>query len=188
MVYLQEKEGWICINMLCILQYSKPRKESNFQLKKWKYLKSDDFEVHMCYVISSESPEDKFLDVIGTKVLRVFLRTVPYTSGLYPPLSLPPWAKAGWNWFICKHCIWKPQTWELSRLYPETSKKLYIHIPKPSFSISKFWACFRENWVYKFRHRCVMYCLVHRGTYFLRDETGLVCLPVVCPSSILRIL
>ncbi len=35
------------------------------------------------------------------------------------------------KWFetflSCKHCIWKPQVWKLSRLWPETSMKLYVH-------------------------------------------------------------
>ncbi len=50
-----------------------------------------------------------------------------YSGGLYSPPPPPPWAKVFWNWVVCKHCIWKPQVWELSRLCPETSTKSYVH-------------------------------------------------------------
>jgi hypothetical protein len=44
--------------------------------------------------------------------------------GFYPPP--PPGAKLIWNWFL-KYCVRKPQVWELTRLCPETSTKLYVH-------------------------------------------------------------
>jgi hypothetical protein len=44
----------------------------------------------------------EFLDIIGTKVLRVFLLAIhshPYTNGFYPP---PPLFKQRWfkTWFV----------------------------------------------------------------------------------------
>ncbi len=81
---------------------------------------------------SAFTPEAEFLDIIGTKVVIVFLRVIH--SPLYilqtdftPPR--PPEQK----WFeialFFKHCLctWKPQDWKLSRLCPKTSTKLYVH-------------------------------------------------------------
>jgi hypothetical protein len=59
--------------------------------------------------------------------LRFFslLLTVTSTNGFYfPP---PPFSKSGLKLVLCKQYIRKPQVWELSRLCPETSRKLYIH-------------------------------------------------------------
>ncbi len=68
--------------------------------------------------------EPQFLDLIGTKVLRVssLLFTVASTHGYYSPLE-QKWVETG---FLYKHCIQKPQVWELSRLWPETSTKSYV--------------------------------------------------------------
>ncbi len=66
---------------------------------------------------------------------RVFLLAINghfYILADSPPPP-PPWAKLVWNWFVCKHCIRKPQVWELSRLCPETPTKLYVH--KFGFSV-----------------------------------------------------
>jgi hypothetical protein len=66
--------------------------------------------------------EAEFLDVIGIKVLGVFLFAIH--SLLSPLRTDPP--------LVCnvpKHCIWKIKVWELSRLSPEakTTTKLYVH-------------------------------------------------------------
>jgi hypothetical protein len=55
--------------------------------------------------------------------------TIPFETGL-----------------LCKHCIQKPQVWELSRFCPETSTKLYVHELgfRNCFEFSKpclFWSC-----------------------------------------------
>jgi hypothetical protein len=47
------------------------------------------------------------------RILQIFL----------PPLE-QKWVETG---LYCKHCILKPQVWELSRFWPETSTKLYVH-------------------------------------------------------------
>ncbi len=72
--------------------------------------------------------EAEFLDVIRTKVLRVFLLAIH--SHLYKRILLPPsLCKNGLNWFVMysRHCTRKPQFWELSKLCPETSTKLFVH-------------------------------------------------------------
>ncbi len=38
-----------------------------------------------------------------------------------------PWRKSGLKLVCNRHCIRKPQVWELSRLCHETSTKLYVH-------------------------------------------------------------
>ncbi len=73
------------------------------------------------------SPEAELLDVIVTKVLRVFLLAIHFH--LYSRILLPP--SLGQKWFEtglpCKHCIRKTQVWEFSGLCPETSTKLSIY-------------------------------------------------------------
>ncbi len=58
----------------------------------------------------------------STKEFPPLLFIVTSAKGFNPP---PPWTK----WFeaglSCNHCIRKPQVWELSRLCPETSTKLF---------------------------------------------------------------
>jgi hypothetical protein len=74
-----------------------------------------------------QSTEAEFVDVIGTKVLRVFLLANHrhfYINGCYssPP---PPEQKGFENWFAIKTLY--TETSGLSRLCPETSTKLYVH-------------------------------------------------------------
>ncbi len=49
-----------------------------------------------------------------------------YSHLYYQILLPPPLSKSGVKLF-CKHCIWKPQAWKLSRLCPKTSTKLSVH-------------------------------------------------------------
>ncbi len=44
----------------------------------------------------------------------------------YNVLPLPPWAKWFETGLQCKHCIRKPQIWELSRLCPETLNEIVL--------------------------------------------------------------
>ncbi len=74
-------------------------------------------------------PEAEFLVVIGTKVLRVFLLAI-YSHAPLPMdfTPLPPTPSKSGLKLVCNlnmYCI--PQVWELSRLCPETSNKLYVH-------------------------------------------------------------
>ncbi len=48
-------------------------------------------------------------------------------SPLLTDYTPPPPQKWFENGFYCKHYLRKPQVWELSRLCPETSTKLYVH-------------------------------------------------------------
>jgi hypothetical protein len=73
--------------------------------------------------VFSSDTEAKFFDVIGTKVLRVFILACFSQSPPPPPLE-KKWFQTGMK---CKHCTGKPQVWELSRLCPEISTKLYVH-------------------------------------------------------------
>ncbi len=67
-------------------------------------------------LISQDCTETEFLDVIGTKVLWVFLLAIPLEQ---------KWFEIA---FVCNaNIVWKPQVWELAWLRPETSTKLYVH-------------------------------------------------------------
>jgi hypothetical protein len=74
-------------------------------------------------------PEAEFSDVIGTKNIKSFSPCYSQ-SHLWTDFNSPPPQKNN-KWFetglYCKHCILKPQVWELSRLWSETSTKLYVH-------------------------------------------------------------
>jgi hypothetical protein len=66
------------------------------------------------------------------KVLRIF--TLCYSQSALltdftpsPPTPLPPSPPSKSGLKLVKHCLQKPQVWELSRLCPETSIKLYVH-------------------------------------------------------------
>ncbi len=50
----------------------------------------------------------------------------PLLTDFIPPAPPPQqkWFETG---LYCKHCIWKPKVWKLSRLHPETSTKSYVH-------------------------------------------------------------
>jgi hypothetical protein len=65
---------------------------------------------------SHYAPEAEFLDVIGTKVLRVFSLQFTVNSKQIFETGLSR-----------KHCTRKPQALELSRLCTETSTTLYVH-------------------------------------------------------------
>ncbi len=72
-------------------------------------------------------PEAEFLEVIETKVFRVFLLAIHSTSinGLNSP---NPLSISGLKLvFQCKNCIRSPQVWELLRLCLVTSTKFYVH-------------------------------------------------------------
>jgi hypothetical protein len=81
---------------------------------------------------SQQCTKVEFLDVIGTKVSRVFLLSIHTRSHLYKRILLhpppPPLSKSGLK-LVCNVNIVlrKPQVWELSILCPETSTKLYVH-------------------------------------------------------------
>ncbi len=66
------------------------------------------------------SPEAEFLDVIGTKIIRVLL----LADGYYSPVPL---RKSDLKLVDNVNRIREPQVWELSRLCSETSTKLCIH-------------------------------------------------------------
>ncbi len=62
----------------------------------------------------TETRGSEFLDVIGTKFFFLFA---------IHRIREQKWFETGLYGLLCKHCIWKPQVWELLRLYPETSMK-----------------------------------------------------------------
>ncbi len=78
-------------------------------------------DTHTHCTIYMERYEAEFLDLCRTKVWRVFLLAIHshHYYGFNP-------SKSGLK-VVCKHCIWKPHVRELSRLCPETSRKLYAH-------------------------------------------------------------
>ncbi len=54
----------------------------------------------------------------------------PYYSQSPLPMDFtppPPLSKSDLKLVVCNVTIRKPQVWELSRLWPETSTKLYVH-------------------------------------------------------------
>ncbi len=74
--------------------------------------------------LSSSSPEAEFLDVIWHKILKIFppcYLQSPLQLDFTPPPPPPSLSKSAWveTGLQCKHCIRKPQVWELSRLCPE---------------------------------------------------------------------
>ncbi len=70
--------------------------------------------------------EAEFLNVIVTKVLRVFFLSIH--SHLYYRILLPPLNKSDLKLVCNVNIVYKkPQVGELSRLCPETSTKLYVH-------------------------------------------------------------
>ncbi len=87
--------------------------------------------LRQCTFLKTGSPdstrsEAKLLDVFGTKAFRVssLLFIVTSTKRFYlnpPPPPKQNWVETG------KHCIQKPLIWELSRLWPETATKLFVH-------------------------------------------------------------
>ncbi len=73
----------------------------------------------------------EFLDVIGTRSLKSFPPCYSDTStnGFYSSPSPPPFSKSGLKLVCDLNIVYgrKPQVWELSRLCPEASTKLYVH-------------------------------------------------------------
>ncbi len=78
---------------------------------------------------TATGPEAEFFDIMETTVLKVILLAIHchlYKRILPPsPLLSKSGLKLVCN--VCKHCIRKPQVWELSRSCPEFSTKLNIH-------------------------------------------------------------
>ncbi len=69
--------------------------------------------------------EAEILDVIRSKVFLIFPPcSFSSTNGFYSPHLSKSGLKLVCN---CKHCIWIPQVWELSRLCQETPTKLYVY-------------------------------------------------------------
>ncbi len=71
--------------------------------------------------------EAEFLDVTGTKVLRVFLLAVHghlYWRILHPP---PPWEKVVWNWFVMKTLYKETSNLRTLKIMPGNLKKIYVH-------------------------------------------------------------
>ncbi len=68
------------------------------------------------------------LRIVDTGVFLFDIHSHLYWRILLPPHPPPPsqqkWFETG---LYCNHCIQKPQVWELSRLWPETSIKFYVH-------------------------------------------------------------